>query len=81
MKHGIPVRKKERKMTKKTRNSLIFSGAGLVVSIGVLALAIRSKDAAFCAVAASVTTMYAGLFVFFVKLALNERKEAKVLAI
>ena len=67
-------------MDKKTRNSLIFTGVGLVVSIGVLALAIRSHDAAFAVVATSVTTMYAGLFVFFLKRALEERKEEKLIA-
>ena len=67
-------------MEKKTKKSLIFSGAGLVVSLGVLVLAIRSRDAAFAAVAAGVTTMYAGLFIFFMKRALEERKEAKVIA-
>lgn len=74
------MRKKEGKMNKTTRNSMIFSGLGLAVSLGVLALAIFYRDVAFAVVAASVTTMYAGLFAFFVKRALAQRKEAKAIA-
>ena len=80
MKRGISVGKKEEKMNKTTRNSLIFSSVGLVASLGVLAMAVSHREVAFAVVAASVTTMYAGLFVFFLKRALEQRKEAKAIA-
>ena len=66
---------KEVNMRKETRRSLIFTGLGLVMSIGLFLSAMSQHDAVWASMAVGIGVMYAGLFVFFLRIARAEAKE------